>query len=535
MAPADDPDAFLGTFEQVALGAGWDRATWALRLGPYLTGEAQAAYMALTEVQARDYAAVKAAILDCLGLSAEKYRQKFRAARWAGGMQPWAFAQKLTDWATRWLRPDAHTVAQLMDQVILEQFVQRLPDSVRVWVRRHQPATLEAAVQRTEEYAEANFLPREHRTPRDLEGARKPREHPGVKLVDKRREEPKGTPSRPGQLICWRCGQPGHRSRDCPVMECGAADFCGWTKVGGQKKRRGLATIPVRVGKRPLRGLVDTASTCSLVQRRFVKPHWLIPGDRMLVDCIHGDREYCPVAQVPLEVQGKFAWKRVGVIEGLAYPVVLGVDWNPSPKKRGKRRTPKQGRERDLETGDGARTEVDPGRAESPQPPGEETETPRQESQGRDPAGVTKEEVELPRQDPSGEGIPQIEMMRKVQKDRRVEAQMGENQTPRSGGPGPEIGARLGEGGSDPSPPVGNEGEHLGRPAQPCDWCEDLWVSVDMWGAPPPTQCAFCGWGMPKPHEAEPREHPSGQGAATQSKTPGRGKRGRGRPGLASA
>lgn len=110
MAPADDPDAFLGTFEQVALGAGWDRITWALRLGPYLTGEAQAAYMALMETQARDYDAVKAAILDCLGLSAEKYRQKLRAARWTGRVQPRAFAQKLTYWATRWLRPDAHTV-----------------------------------------------------------------------------------------------------------------------------------------------------------------------------------------------------------------------------------------------------------------------------------------------------------------------------------------------------------------------------------------------------------------------------------------
>uniref|UniRef100_A0A452GTD0 CCHC-type domain-containing protein n=1 Tax=Gopherus agassizii TaxID=38772 RepID=A0A452GTD0_9SAUR len=266
----------------------------------------------LCKTQARDYDAVKAAILDRLGLSAEKYHQKFRAAWWAGRVRPRAFTQKLTDWATRWLRPDAHTVGQIMDLVVLEQFLQGLPDSVRVWVRRHQPATLEAAVQRTEEHAEADFPVREHRVLKDPEGSRKPREHSGVKPPDKRWEEPKGAPSRPGQLMCWRCGQMGHISQDCPVMECGVVDFCGWTRSGAWERRRDLATIPARVGKRPQRGLVDTASAHSFVQRRLVKLHWLIPGGRMWVECIHGDREYCPVAQVPLEVDGWFTWKRVG-------------------------------------------------------------------------------------------------------------------------------------------------------------------------------------------------------------------------------
>ncbi|CAM4631002.1 unnamed protein product [Caretta caretta] len=107
---------------------------------------------------------VKAAILDRLGLSLEKYQQKFQAARWAGDMRPQALAQKLTDWATRWLKPNAQTVGRIMDQVILEQFVQCLPDSMRVWVRRHHPGTVEATVKMTEEYAEADFPLREHRT-----------------------------------------------------------------------------------------------------------------------------------------------------------------------------------------------------------------------------------------------------------------------------------------------------------------------------------------------------------------------------------
>lgn len=102
MGPTDDPNVFLGTFERVATAAGWERTTWALRLAPYLGGEAQAAFMALGETQARDYDAVKAAIQDHVGLSTERSRQRFQVACSTEGLRPWAFAPKLTDWATCW-------------------------------------------------------------------------------------------------------------------------------------------------------------------------------------------------------------------------------------------------------------------------------------------------------------------------------------------------------------------------------------------------------------------------------------------------
>lgn len=56
--------------------------------------EAQAAYMVLRDKQASD--TVKAVILEQMGLSTEKYQQQFRAARWAGDVQPRAFGQRLT-------------------------------------------------------------------------------------------------------------------------------------------------------------------------------------------------------------------------------------------------------------------------------------------------------------------------------------------------------------------------------------------------------------------------------------------------------
>lgn len=76
---------------------------------------------------------------------------------------------------------------------------------------------------------------------------------------------------------------------------------------------------------------MDTASACSLVRGGLVKPQWILPGEWLSLKRIHGDRKSCLVAQVPLEMWGRFDWKWIGVVEGLSYPVVLGMDWDLFP------------------------------------------------------------------------------------------------------------------------------------------------------------------------------------------------------------
>lgn len=98
-------------------------------LGPAtgaLFGRIQAAYMALSKGQVHNYEAVKAAILDQVGLSTERYRQKLWAARWMGNQRPLAFAQRLGDWAIWCLWPSTQRVDEIMDTVVLEQFLQGL-------------------------------------------------------------------------------------------------------------------------------------------------------------------------------------------------------------------------------------------------------------------------------------------------------------------------------------------------------------------------------------------------------------------------
>lgn len=87
--------------------------------------------MALSEGWAPNYEVVKSAILDRVGLFLERYRQNFWLARWMGGLRPQRFAQSLVDWATCWLRPATHMVEEIMDAVVLEQFLQGIPEKVR--------------------------------------------------------------------------------------------------------------------------------------------------------------------------------------------------------------------------------------------------------------------------------------------------------------------------------------------------------------------------------------------------------------------
>ncbi len=151
MGPQDDPEAFLDLFEKTAAACGWPQTDWPVRLIPLLTGEAQLAAQQLPVQNLLVYDDLKRAILQRVGRSPEQHRQRFRSLELGENGRPFVMAHQLRDACRRWLLAGEGGVDHVIDQVVLEQFIARLPKATAQWVQCHRPASLDLAIQLAED------------------------------------------------------------------------------------------------------------------------------------------------------------------------------------------------------------------------------------------------------------------------------------------------------------------------------------------------------------------------------------------------
>lgn len=95
-------------------------------------------------------------------------------------------------------------------------------------------------------------------------------------------------------------------------MDYELTEFCGWTGTLAVGQRK-MPTILLKVGRRWESSLLDIALGCSLARKDVIKPHWILPGEMLSLELVHIERRLCPMASIPLEVQGKSRWKWLGL------------------------------------------------------------------------------------------------------------------------------------------------------------------------------------------------------------------------------
>ncbi|XP_042306572.1 zinc finger protein with KRAB and SCAN domains 1-like [Sceloporus undulatus] len=148
----DDTKAFLASFEKVAQACQWPREEWAARLLPALSGEAKEAYHALEIRDKEDYGKVKAAILQGDTWRMEMRRQHFREFRCQRVEDPQRIHSQVQELCHRWLKPERQSKDQILELLILEQFLASLPPDLQSWIRAGGPDTCSQAVALVEDF-----------------------------------------------------------------------------------------------------------------------------------------------------------------------------------------------------------------------------------------------------------------------------------------------------------------------------------------------------------------------------------------------
>ncbi|XP_013916000.1 PREDICTED: zinc finger protein 202-like, partial [Thamnophis sirtalis] len=151
-SPWEDPKAFLASFEQVARACRWPRGEWVTHLLPALCGEAEEAFRSLDTIHQGDYENVKAAILKGEALKTEARRQCFRQFCCQEVEDPRMVYKQIQELCHQWLKPERRTKEQILELLILEQFLASLPPKLLDWIHPRRPDTCSQVVALVEDF-----------------------------------------------------------------------------------------------------------------------------------------------------------------------------------------------------------------------------------------------------------------------------------------------------------------------------------------------------------------------------------------------
>ena len=326
----DRVEHFIATFERIATQQGWPKEVWATQLAGLLTGKAMAAYAALPTEDALEYDRVKEAILQRYDINEESYRQRFRHDHKKAEESYREWADRLRDHFTRWTKSQAMSLEEL---IMVEQFLQGMPDGLRVWLRERKPESLKQAAALADSYVLArrpeSQLKREkpHSSEKCYHDSHGHQNESSMRKGDDSHPPHKSLTNSKGDKKCYNCGKFGHLMYSCPARNESKGNFfsknhpeVAWNPGSKKFLRHG------KLNGKPVQMLIDTGCTQTMVASDHVHPDAIDHGTTEQILCVHGDKFSYPTAEVEIKVGG---WKqvcKVVVAPKLPVAVLLGTD-----------------------------------------------------------------------------------------------------------------------------------------------------------------------------------------------------------------
>ncbi|XP_077184943.1 uncharacterized protein LOC143833249 [Paroedura picta] len=133
-------------FERMFGVCHWPRGEGVAQLMPAFGTEVQQAFGGLGVRDKADHGKVKAAFLQGNPTSTEIHRQRFRKFCYQEAEGPREVCNRLRELCHCWLEPESRTKEQIVELLILEQFLNILPQEIQSQVRERSPETCAQAV-----------------------------------------------------------------------------------------------------------------------------------------------------------------------------------------------------------------------------------------------------------------------------------------------------------------------------------------------------------------------------------------------------
>lgn len=234
---------------------------------------------------------------------------------------------------------DSTTKTDMMETVVLEQYMRVLYPEIRTWVKERNPMMAAEAANLVEDYIAARKgFSGVFRYAGSLQSSRGKSGGLGnsayfgpltqVLKPSHSKPVPPVVPRQPAakrEVVCDNCAESGHISSHCPILKPKSASLCYLPTPLMTAMVSKEPTVSVLLNGKPVTALVDTGCAQTLVKEQYV-PRKLWTGGTVSVCCVHGDKSELPTAEVYIEVNKQPYLMKVGIASTLPYVIVLGTD-----------------------------------------------------------------------------------------------------------------------------------------------------------------------------------------------------------------